>query len=66
MESRLPAVFEQLCDFVRTLLDWLRRQIHAHGQCYSAAELAVSITGRPLSAQPLLDQLRQEYQPLYG
>jgi carboxypeptidase Taq len=48
------------------LLDWLRRQIHARGQCYSAAELAVSITGRPLSAQPLLDQLRQKYQPLYG
>lgn len=47
------------------LLEWLRRHIHAKGRCYSAAELVVDVTGRPLSSQPLLDQLRGKYLPLY-
>ncbi len=47
------------------LLEWLRRNIHAKGRCYSADELIVHVTGRPLSSQPLLDQLRGKYLPLY-
>jgi carboxypeptidase Taq len=48
------------------LLGWLRDRIHVRGQCYSAAELAVAVTGRPLSHQPLLDLLRGKYDPLYA
>ncbi len=48
------------------LLRWLRRQIHVHGQCYTAAELIVAATGRELSAQPLLNLLRDKFEPLYN
>ena len=48
------------------LLGWLRDRIHARGQCYSAAELVVAVTGRPLSHQPLLDLLSGKYDPLYA
>jgi carboxypeptidase Taq len=48
------------------LLRWLRRHIHARGRCYSATQLVSTITGRPLSAEPLLELLRDKYQPLYG
>jgi carboxypeptidase Taq len=48
------------------LLGWLRDRIHARGQCYSAAELAIAVTGRPLSHQPLLDLLRGKCDPLYA
>jgi len=48
------------------LLYWLRERIHARGQCFSAAELVAAVTGRPLSHQPLLEQLRHKFEPLYG
>ena len=48
------------------LLQWLRERIHARGQCYSAAELADTVTGKPLTHQPLLDLLRRKFEPLYG
>jgi carboxypeptidase Taq len=53
------------CEF-GPLLQWLRSRIHARGQCYSAAELADTVTGKPLSHQPLLDLLRRKFEPLYG
>jgi carboxypeptidase Taq len=48
------------------LVDWLREHIHRHGQCYTAAELAERVTGRPLSHQPLMDYLNGKLKPLYG
>ena len=48
------------------LLDWLRQNIHRHGQRWSAAELVQRVTGRPLSAKPLVDYLRAKLEPLYG
>ena len=48
------------------LLGWLREHIHVHGQCYSAAELARAVTGKPLSHEPLLALLRGKFEPLYG
>ena len=48
------------------LWQWLRDRIHAHGQCFTAAELVAAVTGRPLSPQPLLEQLRRKFEPLYG
>jgi carboxypeptidase Taq len=48
------------------LLQWLRQNIHAHGRRFSAAQLARRITGRPLSAEPLLRHLNQKAMELYG
>jgi len=48
------------------LWQWLRDRIHARGQCLTASELVADVTGRPLSPQPLLDQLRHKFEPLYG
>ncbi len=50
----------------RTLLDWLRANIHRHGQRYRAGELVEKVTGRPLSIQPLMDYLRGKFSPVYG
>ena len=48
------------------LLAWLREKIHRHGQRWSAAELVERVTGRPLSAEPLVAHLRAKLGPLYG
>ncbi|REK15514.1 MAG: carboxypeptidase M32 [Planctomycetota bacterium] len=48
------------------LREWLRTHIHAHGRCYSAAELVQKITGKPLSHDPLIAHLRAKLAPLYG
>ncbi len=45
---------------------WLNRNIHAHGQRYRAADLCMHVTGRPLSADPLLRHLEGKLRPLYG
>ena len=46
--------------------EWLRANIHAHGQRYTAAELVQRITGKPLSHAPLMAHLYQKLAPLYG
>jgi carboxypeptidase Taq len=48
------------------LREWLNKQIHQHGQCYSAADLVQRITGKPLSHAPLMAHLRGKLGPLYG
>jgi carboxypeptidase Taq len=48
------------------LKDWLRENIHRHGQRYSAAELVHRVTGRPLSHEPLMRHLRGKFGALYG
>jgi len=47
------------------LLDWLRQKIHSQGKRYRATELVKRVTGRDLSAEPLLRHLRQKAE-LYG
>lgn len=47
------------------LLDWLRTNIHSHGQRYSAGELVERITGQPLSSEALLGHLRGKFGELY-
>jgi carboxypeptidase Taq len=49
-----------------TLLAWLRKNIHTQGQKYSAGELVKKITGKELSAEPLLRHLRSKASELYG
>ena len=48
------------------LRDWLGTNVHAHGQRYSAAELVLKATGKPLSHAPLIAHLRSKLGPLYG
>lgn len=47
------------------LLGWLRKNIHEAGQRYSPSQLVERVTGKPLSHEPLLAQLRAKYGELY-
>jgi carboxypeptidase Taq len=44
---------------------WLNRNIHAHGRRYRAGELCQMLTGKPLSAEPLMRHLEGKLRPLY-
>ncbi|HLO39950.1 MAG TPA: carboxypeptidase M32 [Phycisphaerales bacterium] len=48
------------------LKKWLNRNIHAHGRRYRAGELCEKITGKPLSADPLMRHLEGKLRPIYG
>jgi carboxypeptidase Taq len=48
------------------LLHWLRDKIHRHGKRYTASQLVQRVTGKPLSAEPLLKHLRRNAKELYG
>ena len=48
------------------LRDWLNDKIHKHGRRYRAAELCRKVTGKDLSAEPLLRHLRAKAQAVYG
>jgi carboxypeptidase Taq len=48
------------------LLTWLRKNIHSQGKKYRAPALVQKITGRPLSAEPLLNHLKRKAAELYG
>lgn len=47
------------------LLDWLRREIHAHGRRYPAAELCRRVTGKPLGHEPMMRHLESKLYPIY-
>jgi len=57
-------------DFARgefgPLRDWLRRNVHQHGQRYSARELVLRATGAPFSPEPLLEHLRTKAALYFG
>ena len=48
------------------LKSWLNLNIHQHGRKYLAAELCQRVTGKPLSADPLLRHLEGKLKPVYG
>ena len=48
------------------LREWLRANIHAHGRRFAPAELVQQVTGKPLSAEPLMRHLEGKLRPLYG
>ncbi|HTQ37580.1 MAG TPA: carboxypeptidase M32 [Pirellulales bacterium] len=48
------------------LRNWLRQHIHRPGQCYTADELVLRVTGKPLSHAPLMQYLKGKFGPLYG
>ena len=48
------------------LREWLNDNIHAHGMRYRSPELVEHVTGKPLSADPLMRHLEGKLRPLYG
>ena len=50
----------------KPLLDWLRTNIHVLGKTHTASELVKKITGKPLSAEPLLTHLRAKVGQFYS
>ena len=48
------------------MLDWLREHIHEPGKTFTSAELCERVTGKPLSADPLLRHLESKLLPIYG
>lgn len=48
------------------ILAWLRKNIHAQGRRYSAADLCKRATGKPLSHDPLLRHLENKVRAVYG
>ena len=65
-EADIPDLFQH---FERGEFDplrvWLNQQIHSQGMRFGAAELCENVTGRPLSAAPLMHHLTQKLEPLY-
>jgi len=50
----------------KPLKAWLNEKIHRHGKRYPANRLVQVVTGRPLSAEPLVRHLRTKFGALYG
>jgi len=48
------------------LKDWLNQNIHKHGRRYLASELCKKVTGKELSADPLLRHLTAKAEAVYG
>jgi carboxypeptidase Taq len=48
------------------LREWLRVNLHTHGQRFTPAQLVERITGKPLSHAPLMEHLTTKYGELYG
>ena len=48
------------------LLSWLRKHVHEPGSSRPAAELCEHVTGKPLSAEPLMRHLEGKLRPIYG
>lgn len=48
------------------LKTWLNTNIHAHGRRFLPDELCQKLTGKPLSADPLMRYLEGKLRPIYG
>ena len=51
---------------LKTLLDWLRANIHCHGRRYRAGDLCKMATGRALSIDAFMDYVNGRFKPIYG
>ena len=45
---------------------WLNTKIHEQGKRFHSGNLCVQVTGKPLSAEPLMRHLEGKLKPLYG
>jgi carboxypeptidase Taq len=62
----MPDLYEQFARGEFTALrKWLNKNIHQHGQRYRADELCKVVTGKPLSADPLMRHLEGKLRPVY-
>ncbi|HVL79982.1 MAG TPA: carboxypeptidase M32 [Actinomycetota bacterium] len=71
-------LFEAACEQVPGLVEgfargefgplkqWLNDNVHAHGGRHEPKDLCERVTGKPLSADPLLRHLEGKLRPLYG
>lgn len=48
------------------LLQWLRKEIHAHGRFYTSNELCEKVTGETLQFRYFLDYAKTKYGEIYG
>ncbi len=48
------------------LRNWLKDNIHIHGQKYRANKLAEKVTGKGISYMPLMDYMNAKYSEIYG
>ncbi|HEY3244677.1 MAG TPA: carboxypeptidase M32 [Phycisphaerae bacterium] len=48
------------------LRDWLRTNIHRHGQRYRSGELVKVVTGAPLTIEPFMNYIRRKFSAVYG
>lgn len=46
--------------------EWLRKKIHSHGSLYKTQELVKIATGRPISADVFMAQLKKRYGDVYN
>ena len=47
------------------LLEWLRKHIHQHGRCFNGNQLIEQATGKPLSADPMINYLNGKLTGVY-
>ncbi|MEW4527822.1 carboxypeptidase M32 [Maioricimonas sp. JC845] len=59
----LDAMFEK--GEFQPLKEWLNKNVHARGLQYRANRLVEVVTGKPLSAEPLMRHLHGKFDPLY-
>jgi len=66
MKADLPGVEEAFArgEFL-PLLTWMRQHVHNHGAKFTAAELLTRELGEEISAQPLLEYMRNRYSEIY-
>ena len=48
------------------LLDWLRQNVHRHGQTYRASELVRRVTGSDIDPKPLVRSLKTKYSTIHS
>lgn len=48
------------------LLAWLTDKVYRQGMRYYSNDLAIQVTGKPLSHEPLMGHLTRKYEALYG
>jgi len=63
----MPDLYEQFAQGeFGALKKWLNTNIHAQGMRYRPGALCEHVTGKPLSADPLLRHLEGKLRPIYG
>ncbi len=63
----LPDLFDRLArNDQRSLLDWLRTNIHAHGRRFRAGELVERVTGKPLTIEPFVNYVTEKFSDIYN